>query len=113
MIERIKSDQGIAEQLDKDLDKIRNESQSYAMSFAELLAAKPVYFETFRAALNDFANMLTVYRNLAGTAGPSSEQLRLALISSGRNAAVASYGFEKWMQDCEQKMQQARKQLSQ
>lgn len=102
-----------ADTLDKDIDKIRNESQSYAMDFAYLLRAKPVYLETFREALSDFTNTLSVYRNLSPTAGSQSEPLRKTLVASSRNLARTKHGFEKWMQDCEEEMRKARQQLSQ
>lgn len=113
LAEKMPSALAAADALGKDIDKIRNESQSYAMDFALLLRAKPVYLETFQEALGDFANILSVYRGLLPTAGSYNDQLRNTLTASGRNLSRAKHGFEQWMQECEKEMRKARTQLSQ
>lgn len=112
LAEKMKSALTAADALGRDIDKIRNESQNYAMDFAFLLRAKPVYLETFREALGDFANALSVYRGLSPTAGSYSDPLIKMLIASGRNLSRAKHGFEQWMQECEEEMRKARTELS-
>ena len=63
-IERIRAVYTEAEQLNIDFDKIRDESHSYPVDFAVLLAAKPVYSDEFQRAVYDYSNALYVYRHV-------------------------------------------------
>jgi hypothetical protein len=99
------------EKLSSDLEKVRNESHSYPVDFAGLLAAKPVYYDEFQRAVYDYSNALYVYRHLLPVSGEHRGALAKTLDSEKRHLSRAMHFFEKWMDECDERMRDARRSL--
>ena len=114
-IERIRAVYTEAEQLNIDFDKIRDESHSYPVDFAVLLAAKPVYSDEFQRAVYDYSNALYVYRHvfplLLDSLGKHRGALAKVVDSEKRHLLRAKHHFEKWMDECDEEIRAARRSL--
>ena len=110
-IERMKSVYTEVEKLNIDLDKIRNESHSYPVNFAVLLAAKPVYSDEFQRAVYDYSNALTAFRHCITNSGEHRGTLAKVVDSEKRHLSRAKHHFEKWMDECDEHMRTARRSL--
>lgn len=109
-IARIQTVQTGMEKLNIDLDKIRNESRSYPVDFAVLLAAKPVYSEEFERVVYDYSNALYVYRHLLPE-GEHRGAVAKVVDSEKRHLLRAKHHFEKWMDECDEQIRAARRSL--
>lgn len=107
-IERMRAVYAEAEKLSGDLEKVRNESHSYPVDFAVLLAAKPVYYDEFQRAVYDYSNALYVYRHLLPVSGEHRGALSKTLDSEKRHLSRAKHFLEKWMDECDEQMRGAR-----
>lgn len=112
-IERARNILDNAKRLGDELDKIRNESRSFALDFALLLAAKPVAYDGFMEAVSSYSNMIFVYQHLLPVARDYKAELQQALDSEHRHLSRASHQFEQWMEECDRKMAEARRQITQ
>ncbi|MET4216324.1 hypothetical protein ACVWWG_008724 [Bradyrhizobium sp. LB7.2] len=99
------------EEVSNDLEKVRNESHSYPVDFAVLLAAKPVYYDEFQRAISDYSNALIVYRRFLTDTGENRGTLAQNLDSSKRHLSRAKFSLEKWLGECDEQMRGARRLL--
>jgi len=110
-IEKMRAVHSEGEQLSGVLEKIRNESQSYPVDFAVLLAAKPVYFDEFQRAVYDYSNALSAYRHFLSDSGEHKGTLAKVVDSSKRHLSRAQHFLGKWMDECDEQMREARRLL--
>jgi len=110
-IERMRVVYAELEKLSGDLERIRNESHSYPVDFAVLLAAKPVYYDEFQCAVFDYSNALSAYRLFLSDSGKHRGMPAKVVDSEKRHLLRAKHFFEKWMDECDEQMRNARRLL--
>lgn len=110
-IERMRVVYAELEKLSGDLERVRNESRSYPVDFAVLLAAKPVYYDEFQRSVYDYSNALSAYRHFLSDAGEHRGTLAKVVDSEKRHLLRAKHFFEKWMDECDEQMRNARRLL--
>jgi hypothetical protein len=99
--------------INDDIESVRAKYPSVHSEIAMLLRSKPVQVEPFIAAVDEFSNMMYVYRNLGPEAGDHGAQLGQVLESNKRHLFRAGHHFQEWMNECDMAINHTRAALKQ